>query len=389
MARPRRPRVDRALERSRSLILKGPDGGVTNKLSKFSHPKMKKKRPLRRQLSKKRKKSMTGIEEGMDEFFVGGERRIAGFMPMLLGPRLTEEYEKMRVTDLARRIRSDLKELLARVHPTALEEWQRRIAPNYSRESFGIAYTYKRRLSYGIIQSVAEELCRGLWERIISQDKTVSCEAVQEYQRLLPQFLEREPRHAAAEFAFIALQAASYLEYLYDKRGALMKEIAAKSDLWPVNLGLRARVVKGESVREITGLAFTRKYLIELELNSQCEFPSAHGSRVNSPFRLAAEDLYTKMLMLKHVWFPKLTPWAKRLFALTVPMTKRNSADWWKVAKVYLYERWDKAQEEFVPLIRHLRLQLSGKTPYESSIKSRVIDNSLKEAFIALARHDL
>jgi hypothetical protein len=351
---------------------------------------MKKKRPLHRQLRKKMKKSLTGIEDGMDRFFVGGERKIAGFMHVSFGPRLTEKYEKIRATDLVRRIKDDLQELFARAYPTAMEESHQRIAPNYRRES-GI--TYESRLLYSTNQSVAEELCRGLWERITSPDKTVSCKALEEYQRLLPQFLEREPRYAAVWFAYIAKQAASYLEYLSDKRGALMKEIAAKSDLWPVNLGLKVRVVKGQPIREITRLGFARNYLIELELNSQCDFPSAQGRRSHSPFRLAAEELYTTMLMLKNVDFPKLTPWAKRLFALAVPMTKRNSQDWWKVAKIYLYERWDKAQEEFKPLIRHLGfkypIQLSSKTPYESNIKSRVIDNSLKEAFIALARPDL
>ena len=66
-----------------------------------------------------------------------------------------------------------------------------------------------------------------------------------------------------------------------------------------------------------------------------------------------------------HVWFSKITSWAKRLFALTVPVTKSNSLQWWKVAKVYLYERWEKAQNEFKPLIKHLgskfRIHLSGK----------------------------
>jgi hypothetical protein len=356
----------------------------------FTFKKMKKKRPLHRQVRKKMKKSLTGIEDGMAQFFVGGERKIAGFMHVSFGPRLTEKYEKMRVTDLVRRIRDDLEELLARAYPTAMEEWHQRIAPNYWRES-GI--TYESRLLYSTSQSVAEELCPGLWERITSPDETVSCKALEEYQRLLSQFLEREPRHAAVWFAFIAKQAASYLEYLSDKRGALMKEIAAESDLWPVNLGLRVKVVKGEPVREITRVEFARNYLIELELNSQCHFPSAQGSGPHSPFRLAAEELYTNMLMLKRVFFPKITPWAKRLFALTVPMTKRNSQDWWEVAKIYLYERWDRAQEEFKPLIKHLGfkypIQLSSKTPYESNIKSRVIDNSLKDAFIALARPDL
>src|SRR5437773_333726 len=100
---------------------------------------MKKKRPLHRQLSKKRKKSVTGIEEGMDEFFVGGERRIAGFMHILKRPRWTKEYEKMRVTDLVRRIEDDLKELLARAYPTSTEEWLQRLAPD-SWQEFGRTY---------------------------------------------------------------------------------------------------------------------------------------------------------------------------------------------------------------------------------------------------------
>jgi len=59
---------------------------------------MKKKRPLHRQLSKKIKKSVTGIEGGMDRFFVGGEFKVARFSMHIKRPRWTEEYEKMRVT---------------------------------------------------------------------------------------------------------------------------------------------------------------------------------------------------------------------------------------------------------------------------------------------------
>ena len=357
----------------------------------------KKKRLLRRQLSKKRKKSVTGIEEGMAKFFLGGEWKIAGFMHVLNRPRWTKEYEKMRVSDLVRRIEDDLKELLARAHPTITEEWAQRVAPSYWRKA---VETYESRLRHAITQGVAEQLCPGLWERLSSQDKTVSCNALEEYQRLLPQFLEREPRQAANAFAFIAKQVATYLENLFVKRGALMKEIAAKCDLWPVNLGLRIKRVKGKPEYEVTRQAFARDYLIQLGLNSHCDFPSSQrsGAESISPFKLAAEELYIKMLLLKDKQprrfnFPKITSWAKRLFALTVPMTKRNSADWWKVAKVYLYERWDKAKEEFKPLIEHLDfkypIELSSKMPYESNIKSRVIDNALKEAFIALARSDL
>ena len=356
---------------------------------------MKKKGPSRRRLSKKTKKSATGIAEGMDRFFIGGEWKIAGFVH-IKPPRWTAEYQKMEVVDLVTRIQEDLEELLARAYPTYTEEWEQRFAPSRRRQ-FPIV-TYESRLRCGITQSVAEELCSGLWERIISQDKTLACEAREEYQRLLQQFLKDEPRHAANALSFLTRTATDYLAHLFAKRPELIKEIARTRNSWPVNLGLRVTVVKGKPMHEVTRLAFARKYLTELELNSQCNFPSAHSSGAESPFKLAAEELYRKMLMLKNerarrFYFPKLTSWAKQLFALTVPMTKRNSADWWKVAKVYLYERWDKAPEEFKPLIEHLGfrypIQLSSKTPYESNIKSRVIDNSLKDAFIALARPEL
>jgi len=41
--------------------------------------------------------------------------------------------------------------------------------------------------------------------------------------------------------------------------------------------------------------------LTKLGLNSQCDFPSAHGGGAEpvSPFRVAAVELYTKLLMLK------------------------------------------------------------------------------------------
>ena len=185
-------------------------------------------------------------------------------------------------------------------------------------------------------------------DRITSQNETVSRKATDEYQQLLQQFLESEPRHAANAVAFIGKRVATYLENLFVKRSTLMTEVAAKYDLWPVNLGIRDKNVKGLTRRELQRLEFARNYLVELGLNSQCDFPSGHEGGAEhriSPFKLAAETLYTKMLMLKddperHVWFRKLTPWAKRLFALTVPMTKHNSTDWWKVAKTgYFGER--------------------------------------------------
>lgn len=335
---------------------------------------------------KKKKASETGIKEGLDRFFRRGELKTAGFM-QIKPPRWGEEHQQMGVGDLVRRIEDDLNELLARAYPSYVEEWYQRFAPNYWRNYEG----YLRRV---VNKSVAEELCHGLWNRMISPDETISRKAAKEYQRRLLEFLEKEPKEATNALAFLAQRAATYLEHIFAKRASMIREIAATYDLWPVNLGLRAKMVKGGPVYEVTRQAFARDYLIELGLNSFCDFPSWYesGAQSVSPFRLAAKELYTKMLLLKErrkVCFSKVTPWSRRLFRLAEPMTKANSKEWWSVAKDYLYERWDKAQEEFEPLIRHLRLKLSGKTPFESKIKNRVIDNDLKDAFLALARPDL
>jgi len=354
------------------------------------------KRISHRRRHKNPKDTETGIDRGMDRYFLGGEWKILGFVH-IKPPRWTREYEEMRVRDLVRRIQDDLEELLARAYPTYHEEWAQRFAPNYWRK---FPITYEGYLRCVVNKSVAEELQHGLWERIISPDETTSRKAAREYHRLLQQFLREEPKRAANALAFLTTTATAFLENLFVKRTALMKEIARTCDLWPVNLGLQRKRVKRKLTYQLARLACARHYLIQLGLNSKCDFPSSPrgGAKSVSPFRLAATELYTKLLMLKqdpkrHVWFPKVTRWAKRLFALPVPMTKSSGSDWWKVAKVYLYERWDKAQEEFKPLIEHLGIkypiELSSKMPYESNIKSRVIDNSLKDAFIALARPDL
>ena len=298
----------------------------------------------------------------------------------------------MNVKDLVRRIQDDVEELLARAYPAYTEEWQKTFAPHRWRQ---FPLTYEIRLLSVIHESIAESLRPGLMKRIWSTTESERKCALAEYRRLTKELIAQEPKHAANALAFLTSQATDYLEHLFRKRPELMREIAKTRNWWPVNLGLKGKVKNGKQMQEVTGLAFARTYLTELDLNSRCIFPK---SRAVSPFALAAADLYTHMLLLKddpsrHVWFTKVTPWAKRLFALPVPMTESSSTDWWNVAKVHLYERWEKAQKEFEPLIKHLGfkypIELSSKVPYPSLVKNRVIDNDLKDAFSALARPDL
>ncbi len=104
---------------------------------------------------------------------------------------------------------------------------------------------------------------------------------------------------------------------------------------------------------------------------------------------LAAEDVLTQMIVIKktgRIAFKEVTPWYDALMKLPLPMTISSFEDWWKVIKMFLYERWEKAEHEFEPLKTHLRLELSDEYPYNSSIKSRIIDNALKEAMRGLAK---
>src|SRR5262245_30843241 len=216
----------------------------------------------------------TGIDNAMAHFFLGGEDKVAGRMHYK-PPRWTGEYETMKVSDLVRRILGDLDELCARAYPTA--------TPYYG----------------------------------------------QTKHRLLPE----ECRHAANGLAFLTQHSATYLENLSFKQRELMRDIARARNLWPVNLGLKWKIVKGKATPRVTRSRFISDYLTDLALNSQPNFPSSHesGAEPVSPFRLAAEELYTKMLLLKRdyrLWFPKLTGWAKSLLALKVPMTKSNAAEW-------------------------------------------------------------
>jgi hypothetical protein len=62
-------------------------------------------------------------------------------------------------------------------------------------------------------------------------------------------------------------------------------------------------------------------------------------------------------------------------------MTKRTFSRWWKVAKVFLDEEWKINPGCFEPLIQHLKIK--GKQSVE---KTRVIDQSMQDALLALAR---
>ena len=201
---------------------------------------------------------------------------------------------------------------------------------------------------------------------------------------------------AVAALASAGTTTAQYLENLFVKRRERITKVAARSAVWPVNLSLRKRWVETKTEVSLDRKTFALEYLTGIRLGESCKYPTRHDSGAEriSPLRLAAEDLYRQMMIIKELGTPafeELTPWYKAIMELPIPMATSNAHNWWKVAKVFLDERWRKAPHEFDVIVDYLRLRLSSKCRYKSAsrIKSRVIDNDLKKAFRALARPEL
>jgi len=151
---------------------------------------------------------------------------------------------------------------------------------------------------------------------------------------------------------------------------------------------MKPKKVKGNVRNELTRVDFARGYLTELGLNSKCDQPTfdyTGAEQKRSPFQFAARELYSTLLRIKRI--PRLyssrdSRWIKNLILLGEPMTKRNFKQWWKVARVLLNEEWEINQQIFRPLVEHLKI----KPCYPSEIMTRVIDQSLHDAFETLAR---
>ncbi len=346
--------------------------------------KPSKQKPSQPKRGRNTRRAQTGVHEDF-KFFLGGEAAVAGVMHYK-PPRRAREYQGMEVHEIVRRIMNDIGELRARAYPSASDEW----AQSGSTLERRLPITYKDRLRTVLKETVAESLCPGLMARVCSPDQVIREAALKEYNERLGKLVSDEPKAAASGLAFIGKEAALYLENLSAKRSALMRKVAADLDLWPVNLGLKTRASKtGEHRQTVTRKKFADGYIKGLGLNFTCKWPTGHagGAAEVSPFKLAVESLYRLLLLLKHsgsLAFERPTPWATTLFDLPPAMTKSNASRWWGVAKVYLDEQWEKHRPKFEPLIKHRGLSSSKKTP--SEIKSMVIDDSLKKAFLGLSR---
>jgi hypothetical protein len=338
----------------------------------------------------KRRKQRTGAD--LQTLFLGLEHELRAYLH-LRSPREHPEYRKMPTSKICRRIQDDIGELLCRAHPSAGQDWAREFyGPEHVQQFLELNSQSRWQ---DVDKEHADELCPGLWERLNARlpgtdkpDLDKIRGARKELSELWEQRKRREAFPAADALAWVTHEAAMFLENLSVKCPQLLRDVAKRYQTWPVNIGTRKKVLNGKRRTVLARLAFAEKYLMGLGVNTESTWPERRfsGAEQKSPFRIAADRLYTQLIMCRNeprVWFPKLGPWAKKLLALSEPMTTANVTDWWNVAKVAVDEHWELHLRNFSPLIKHLGLGGRNITP--SLVKKQVIDDSLKKAFRALA----
>lgn len=286
-------------------------------------------------------------------------------------PRWSEKYESVSVNELVKRLLDDVAELISRTDYEVAD-------------AVNTPLTYENRLRSVIHPDVVEAIKLDLVQRIWTEKR-----GMDEYNAGIPAFLARERAAAVKQLAYLGFKIAQHLEHLTDAYPEVVQSIAATRQLWPVNLGLDGKQSKGRQSRVLKRVKFAKAYLLKLGVGSCPDYLHDEVSiaLTESPFKRAATAIFNEMVSWRNPAFLRLdTAWVRRLRALKMPMTRKNSADWWHVVREYLHERWDVEPKQFGPLIKHLGLKLCTKTPYPSTIKRRVIDNDLKDAFLALAR---
>ncbi|MSU62654.1 MAG: hypothetical protein EXS31_09690 [Pedosphaera sp.] len=350
------------------------------------------KQALRKSSPQSFREAKTGTDKRL---LLGLRAELEGYMH-IKPPRNCPQYERMTVAQISQRIQDDMEELVARAHPDATEEWGKKFAPNWWLNC-GIPNNKRCRI---FDETLATKLRPGLWGEINSSDPSKARKAQDELQELLKTETAAEPKHAAEALAFLTKQATTWLENLFVKREALMKEVAKGFSQWPVNLGVRVKVSNKGGRKElkqvITRRDFAESYLKKLGVNQDTRWPESGFSGVDRsyPFHIAARGIYRDLLMMKRNprgHFEKMTPWAKQLIVLPEPMTKGNAMKWWAVAKTWLDEQWDLNREAFEPLVQQCcsqGKQLTEAALFESEHRPRVIDLGLKKAFLALAKSD-
>lgn len=318
------------------------------------------------------------------------------------------EHEAMKAEDIFRRIESDIEELVARALHLSVDRWLKEPDSLASFEiPSGRAWKEKSRRLL-------------LREGLNSKDTRERERAEQRYLQLR-KLDDADADLAVVRLALIGQQVTRRLELLTRERLDFLEPIARTFSTWPVSLGLGKADRSGK--RKVRGAEDAGRLLRRLNLNADNYWPETEnpdGGSV-SPFRLAAEDIYHVLQVIRHEpfrWFDQgesyehfkarwkpgkrvrlassipewknLPQWGQDLMVLPEKMTTANADDWWRVAKTLLDEQWESNHEAFRPLIAACKSKgqsLAGPRHelYESEVRRTVIDLRLKEPFFSLA----
>jgi len=230
---------------------------------------------------------------------------------------------------------------------------------------------------------------------------------------MLPHLRRLEDKDAEAATGFLAQvgqKTAALLEGMVFNRPEMVKTVARKLSDWPVNLALEKSTLKDS--RGMLRFVMARKMLQQIELGSaqNAVTGTKREKGSESPYRIAATQILELLKAFRkhrHHFFPEHEPvnpsaetdsklkvtrgssgdWVFRLFELGEPITGQNVEDWWKVAKVFLDERWELDITTFDPLIDHSRHrdQLTPPRNKPGVVKNSIINQNLKGAFVRLA----
>jgi hypothetical protein len=217
----------------------------------------------------------------------------------------------------------------------------------------------------------------------------------------LPRFTRKGLENAAEQLSAMAVTAADLLEELADDSNPKYEIIlaAARNHKWPVNLSLGR---KGKTV-SLQGADDAKKYLIKIKVGWGPRGPLHSLTNPKATIFTRAAELILHQLLdwrERDAWklpsgepdaWEKRTSWNKDLLSLRYPMTARNVADWWALAKLWLDEQWEANPKLFKPLIASCKSKgksLAGDRHehFPSEVRRDVIDVRLREAFFALAK---
>ena len=212
-----------------------------------------------------------------------------------------------------------------------------------------------------------------------------------------PKVSSRGLDNSAGNLATVAILAAQLLEYSSSSKSYEVSQLtsfaASEREFWPVLLRLGKKLnKKGE--RCLEGADKAKAYLIRIKQGQDAadKLKYFHDPNANK-FNRAAELLLHELVRWRERGAcGKITPWAKKLFALgDLPMTKDNVTDWWAVAKPWMDEQWKEHPELFTPLVKACKskgvaLDSGRHDLYGCEVQRNVIDLRLKESFFALAK---